>query len=305
MQPGYDHPLYLLPFDHRNSYIGDLFHFNIPLDAKQKSRVEDSKQVIYEGFIEAATGRLSKQAAGVLVDQEYGAAILGDARKRGYTTAVSVERSGCDEFQFEYGEHFAEHIEAVDPTFAKVLVRYNPDDDAALNLRQVTRLQVLSMYCQRSGRRLMFELLVPATDSQLHSVGGNRATYDLELRPGLMLGAIGELQEAGVEPAIWKIEGLDRREDCVRMVEVVRRDGRDQVGCIVLGRGADDSKVIAWLETAATVEGFIGFAVGRTTFHAAITDYVGGLATRHQAASRIAAQYAKWVSLFEHARDRA
>ncbi|HEX7748064.1 MAG TPA: DUF2090 domain-containing protein [Bordetella sp.] len=296
------HSLYLLPFDHRNSYVSDLFHFGFPLDARQRMRIEDSKQVIYEGFLEAVAHAVSERAAGVLVDEAFGAAILRDARDRGYTTAVSVERSGSDEFQFEYGDDFAAHIETVDPTFAKVLVRYNPEGDAAMNLRQAARLRALSQYCHRTHRLLMFELLVPATGAQLQDAHGDPSAYDLDIRPRLMLAAIAALQDAGVEPAVWKIEGLTRREDCRRTVAAARRGGRDHVGCIVLGRGANEKKVIDWLETAAQVDGFIGFAVGRTSFHDAVADYVAGKATRKQAASRVAGQYAKWATVFEDAR---
>jgi len=83
----------------------------------------------------------------------------------------------------------------------------------------------------------MFELLVPPEKSQLDQVRGDKSAYDLELRPPLMVRAIHELQDARVEPDVWKIEGLDRREDCEKMVAAARRSGRDNVGCIILGRG--------------------------------------------------------------------
>lgn len=298
----YEQSLYLLPFDHRHSYVRDLFHLAPPLNATQRARIEDSKWIIYEGFLEAAERIVPRHAAAILVDETFGAEILHDARTRGYATAVSVENSGSDEFIFEYGEHFVSHLEYIDPTFAKVLVRYNPEGDAALNRRQIERLQVLSNYCERTVRPLMFELLVPPTPQQLAQVGGDSARYDLELRPRLMEAAIAALQDAGVEPMIWKIEGLACHEDCCRMVETVRREGREQVGCIVLGRGSDERKVIDWLQTAAQVDGFIGFAVGRTSFYEALAEYLAGRIARKLAVARIAAQYAKWAFVFEQGR---
>lgn len=303
MQPGYDQALYLLPFDHRNSYVKSMFNFKPPLSAAQQAKVEDSKQLIYEGFLNAAERGLAREKAGILVDEEFGASILRDARRRGYVTALSVERSGSDEFHFEYGDDYADHIEEFDPTFAKVLVRYNPQDDDAMNRRQASRLRALSDYCRDAGRRLMFELLVPATEAQMASVNGDKDVYDLRLRPTLMIEAISALQGAGVEPDVWKIEGLDRREDCEAVVRQARRSGRDRVSCIVLGRGADDSKVRAWLETAAPVPGFIGFAVGRTSFFSAVADYEAGKVGREEAAQRIGTQYAQWIDIFERARD--
>lgn len=57
------------------------------------------------------------------------------------------------------------------------------------------------------------------------------------------------------------------------MVETARRGGRGDVGCMVLGRGADEERVVQRLETPAPVPGFIGFAVGRATFGDALADY--------------------------------
>jgi 5-dehydro-2-deoxygluconokinase len=130
---------------------------------------------------------------------------------------------------------------------------------------------------------------------------GDHAHYDRELRPSLMMGAIKELQGAGVEPDVWKIEGLDMREDCVKVAEVVRRDGRDHVGCILLGRGSNAQAVIDWLKKAAGVPGFIGFAVGRTSFWDPIVAYLDGKATREQAAKQIAYNYTAWVDVFKGA----
>ena len=279
MNPGYFDPLYLLPFDHRNSYVSGMFGFKPPLAPAQRERVVDSKRIIYEGFRQALAVGVPAESAGILVDEEFGAGILRDAVGRGYVTALSVEKSGSDEFEFEYGAAFAKHVRRFNPTFAKVLVRYNPQGDAALNKRQSARLKELSDFCRKSGPRFMFELLVPPTSAQLERVKGDRQAYDSQLRPALMVEALRTLQDAGIEPDIWKIEGLDRREDCERLVEAARRDGRSEVSCIVLGRGADEKKVVAWLETAAAVNGFIGFAVGRTSFWDAIKDFEAHQAT--------------------------
>jgi myo-inositol catabolism protein IolC len=302
LSPGYIGPLYLLPFDHRHSYETGLFGFQPPLTSEQHREIADSKQVIYEGFRQAIGSALPKSGAGILVDEEFGAAILRDATARGYVTALATEKSGREELELEYGTAFAQHIEAFKPTFAKVLVRYNPEDDVARNRRQRALLVKLSKYCRAAGELFMVELLVPATKAQLDRVQADRAAYDLRLRPGLMLQAIRAFQDAGIEPDVWKVEGLDRREDCERVVENARRGGRRDVGCIVLGRGSDEDKVVGWLEIAASVPGFIGFAVGRTTFWQAVADYKARKATRQEAASRIAERYRAWLTIFERAR---
>ena len=210
--------------------------------------------------------------------------------------------SGQDEFQFELGEDFAEHIEAFHSTFCKVLVRYNPEGEAALNRRQSARLQQLSDYLHGGSRSLfMFELLVPPDSAQLAKLNGDKKAFDLEVRPRLMVQAIEQLQEAGVEPDVWKIEGLDRRLDCEKVVAGVHRAGRDRVGCIVLGRGEDDQKVSEWLTTAAGVPGFIGFAVGRTVFWDPLVNWRNKKTTPEAAVAEIARRYGEFVSLFERA----
>jgi myo-inositol catabolism protein IolC len=301
MTLGYNKPLYILPFDHRGSFQTGMFGWKGILSPEQTAQIAAAKQVIYDGFKAAVAAGVPKERAGILVDEQFGAAILQDAAKHGYHTAAPAEKSGQDEFDFEYGDDFARHIEAFNLTFCKVLVRYNPEGDKDTNARQTRRLRQLSEYLHHADRKYMFELLVPATPEQLQQVGGDHKRYDLERRPALMVGAIRALQEAGVEPDIWKIEGLDRREDCVQVVETARRDGRGDVGCIVLGRGEDEAHVHTWLTTAAGVPGFIGFAVGRTTFWDPLIAWREQKSSREAAAAEIARRYRQWVDVFAKA----
>jgi len=305
MTLGYDRPLYVLPFDHRATFSKNVFGWTGPLGPEQTAAIVALKQVIYDAFLAALAGGVPKDRAGVLVDEQFGAAILRDAVRRGIVTACTVEKSGQDEFDFEYGADFARHLDAVGPTFAKVLVRYNPEGDRALNRRQAARLRRLSDYLHGSGRLFMFELLVPALPAQLERLGSDRRAYDRELRPALMIRAIRELHEAGVEPDVWKIEGNDSRADAGKVVAAAREGGREAVGCIILGRGEDDAKVREWLTTAAGVPGFIGFAVGRTAFWRPLQSHRAGEITRAAAVAEIAASYREWVDLFETAKRGA
>ena len=300
---GYDQPLYVLPFDHRGSFVTKMFGWHGDLTPAQMAEIAAAKQVIYDGFKIAVAQGAPKGKAGILVDEQFGMAILRDAKANGFITACPAEKSGQDEFDFEYGDRFAEHIEAIQPTFCKVLVRYNPEDDAILNRQQAVRLKKLSVYLHsKSESRFMFELLVPPEKTQLERIKGDRQTYDLELRPKLMVQAINQLQDAGVEPDVWKVEGLDRREDCEEIVSTARRSGRDKVGCIVLGRGEDDKKVREWLATAAGVNGFIGFAVGRTVFWDPLVNFLGKKLSREAVVTEIGRRYREFVDLFERIR---
>ncbi len=300
---GFDKPLYILPFDHRGSFETKMFGWHEPLSSAQTADIASAKQVIYEGFKRAVATAVPKQKAGILVDEQFGAAILRDAIANGFTTACPAEKSGQDEFDFQYGEEFAAHIEAFKPTFCKVLVRFNPQGDQAMNQRQAERLRRLSDYLHRkSESRMMFELLVPPEKSQLDKLSGDQKAYDTELRPQLMVEAITQLQNAQVEPDLWKVEGLDRREDCEKLVAVARRDGRDKVSCIILGRGEDDKKVQEWLKIAAAVPGFVGFAVGRTDFWQPLVTWRAGKITREAAVGEIAIRYQEFADIFERAK---
>jgi myo-inositol catabolism protein IolC len=303
MTIGYDKPLYILPFDHRGSFQKKMFGWSGDLTPAQTAEIAAAKAVIYDGFQAAVAAGVAKEKAGILVDEQFGAALLRAAAEHGYATACPAEKSGQDEFDFQYGEDYARHIEAFHPTFCKVLVRFNPEADAALNQRQSDRLRRLSEYLASKGRsKFMFELLVPATPAQLARVKGDKKAYDMDLRPGLMVQAIRHLQDAGVEADVWKIEGLDSQAHYDDIVTVARRDGRDRVGCIVLGRGENDAKVHDWLRTAAGVRGFIGFAVGRTTFWDPLVDWRANKTTREAAVTEIARRYREWVGIFENAR---
>jgi 5-dehydro-2-deoxygluconokinase len=282
-----------------------MFGWTGALNPDQTAAIAATKQVIYDGFKAALRAGASRQKAGILVDEQFGSAILRDAKACGYATACPAEKSGQQGFDFEYGEEFAKHIEVIRPTFCKVLVRYNPEGDGALNERQATRLKRLSDYLRSEDQsKFMFELLVPAEKSQLSQVNDNKQRYDLEIRPRLMVQAIQQLQDAQVEPDVWKIEGLDRRQDGENIVAAARRDGRDKVGCIILGRGENDEKVYQWLRTAAGVPGFIGFAVGKTNFWDPLIDLRAKKITRDSAVAEIARRFQEDVSVFENAQTR-
>jgi myo-inositol catabolism protein IolC len=298
---GFDKPLYILPFDHRGSFQKKMFGWDGVLSAEQIAEIAAAKRVIYDAFRRAISDGVPKEKAGILVDEQFGAEVLRDARAEGFSTSCPAEKSGQDEFDFEYGKDFATHIEAFNPTFCKVLVRYNPEGNKNLNKRQADRLKRLSDYVHsgKTRSRFMFELLVPAEKAQLNRLKGDKAAYDLELRPSLMAQSIEELQDAQVEPDVWKIEGLDRREDCEKIVASARREGRSSVGCIILGRGENDAKVHEWLSIAATVPGFIGFAVGRTSFWDPLVDWREKKMTWEAAVAEIARRYKEFVGIFE------
>jgi myo-inositol catabolism protein IolC len=308
MALGYSGKLYILAFDHRGSFQKKMFGIEGDPTPEQTETISDAKRLIFEGLLKATEQGVDPQATGCLVDEQFGAPkrIPEEAKENGLLLAMPVEKSGQNEFDFEYGDDFGAHIEEFDPDFSKVLVRYNPEGDAEMNQRQSERLKRLADWLHEHDRKFLFELLVPAEDHQLEQVGGDADRYDAELRPELMRRAITELQDIGVEADIWKIEGIDTQEDCERISETCRRDGRDGVICVVLGRGANDDKVDHWLRQGAPVEGYAGFAIGRTIWWDALKGFLEGDLEREDAASRIAENYLRFVQVYrEAAREHA
>jgi myo-inositol catabolism protein IolC len=299
MDLGYTGKLYVLAFDHRGSFQKKMFGISGDPTPEQTETISDAKRLIYEGFRSAVEGGAPKDAAGILVDEQFGGDILREAKKDELIFAMPAEKSGQNEFDFQYGDDFGAHIEEFDPTFLKVLVRYNPDGDRGMNERQTARLKKLSDWLHNNDRRFLFELLVPAEDAQLSSVDGDTDRYDKELRPELMIRAIKELQDAGVEADIWKIEGIDTREDCQRISDQVRTGGRDNVACVVLGRGANDEAVDHWLKQGAGVPGYIGFAIGRTIWWDSLKGFLDGSIERDVAAKQIGEKYRRFIDVYE------
>ena len=306
MALGYDGKLYILAFDHRGSFQKKMFGIQGDPTPEETETIADAKRLIFEGMELAVQRGVDAAATGVLVDEQFGSDIPKRAKEEHLVLAMPVEKSGQDEFDFQYGADFGEHIAAHDVDFAKVLVRYNPEGDAEMNERQLGRLKELADWLHANDGKFLFELLVPAEEAQLASVDGDGDRYDAELRPALMKQAIKDIQDFGVEVDVWKIEGVDAREDAEALAQQTRSgDGRDGVVCVLLGRGASDDKVDHWLRQAAPVEGFVGFAIGRSIWWDALKGFLDGSLERSAAAEKIADNYLRFVQVYDDAESSA
>jgi myo-inositol catabolism protein IolC len=283
-------PLFVLAFDHRTSLMRSFFGVQgEPTDA-DVARASIAKRVIWDGLARAIDeDRVPLAQAAALVDATYGIDVIASARSAGVRVAVPVEASGRTELAFEQLE-WRDRLDSLDPAWAKVLVRYNPEGDAEMNARQRVALGALTDHCRVTDRGLMLELLVPPEPRH------DPARYDDEVRPGLMVRAIEELRLDGIEADVWKLEGLERTGDCERVAAAA------QATCVVLGRGADRDAVDRWLRAGAGVEGFDGFAIGRSIWWAALERLFAGELDESSAAARIADEYARFVGVYLDAR---
>ncbi len=303
---GYDKFLFVLPFDHRSSFEKGLFGVeNVNLTDVQRKIIRNEKEIIYEAFKKAVSDGIPKEFAAILVDEEFGDSILRDAKNQGFITLLTTEKSGLKEFAFEYGNKFGEHIKKYKPTFVKALIRFNPDDDPKYKTRQTEELRKLSEFCHRSGFKFLLEVLIPSSDKQLKKISQDKKRYDKELRPNLAIDVIKEFQENKVEPDVWKMEGMEKEKDYSLLVAQARIGGRENVGIVVLGRGAEKERVDKWVFVGSKVSGVIGFAVGRTVFWQPLILLKDGEITRDEAISEISKNYKHYYDLFIQGRSRA
>ena len=280
MALGYDGKLYILAFDHRGSFQKKMFGIEGDPTPEETERITDTKHLIYEGMVKATeSGSVPADQVGVLVDEQFGGTVPQEAEDKGLTLAMPAEKSGQNEFDFEYGDDFGAHIEKFDPDSRRSSSATTPTTRPSSTSASSSASSAWPTGCTRHDRKFLFELLVPATDEQLASVDGDTDRYDAELRPELMRRAIVETQDFGCEVDIWKIEGVDAREDAEMLAKQTREGpGREGVVCVLLGRGASDEKVDQWLRAASPVEGFVGFAIGRSIWWDALKGFLDELA---------------------------
>lgn len=283
-------PLFILAFDHRRSLVTGM------LDGDERRAAEvlpGAKRLIWEAVL-AAEGHAARAGgrAGVLVDDRYGAEVVRAAKAAGVVTAVAIEVSGRDELALEHGDDTAAYLEAQQPDFAKVLVRYNPGGDAEANARQRATLAAASAAVAALGIDLLVELLVPPTAADLRDVGGDRDRYDVERRADLAVRAIADFRAAGVEASMWKLEAFEREEDAAAVA------AQAAAPCLVLGRNAPQARIEHWLAVAAATAGWAGFAVGRSIWWDAVAGWLYGALPPEEAIGRISAGYTRAVDVY-------
>ncbi len=283
--------------DHRASFARSVFGITGHPTGAELERMQDAKMMIYEGARHVASEGTFVGRIGVLVDEDLGSEVAEAARSEGLILAMPIERSGSQLFELEYGGHFAEHVERFDPDFFKVLVRFNPADGERDRETQIERLVRVSEWAEKAGRQWLFELLVPPTREQL-SKWEDQDHYDLSARPSLTAETLTQLQAAGVHPTIWKLEGYETSVGAQSVLRSVAAGTDHPAECIVLGRNAPLSRVEHWIEVAAPLQGYAGFAVGRTIWEQPLADLLAGRLERTEAVTSIARNYRTLIETY-------
>jgi myo-inositol catabolism protein IolC len=299
-QPRHDDPLLILAMDHRGSFGKTLFDV---VDDKptneQRSSMQKAKKLIYQGLLRAAP-QLSSGRAGVLVDEQYGQHVIDRSVHDPVVLAIPIEASGHDWFTLQWGDKWLEHVR--DPAYVKVLVRDNPDFAESSRVTQLESLATVSSLLQSEGFALLYELLVPATKEQLASIGDSADRYDAELRPELTVRVLADNQSAGVDPVLWKIEGLETVAAARAVADQARSGGR-RADLIVLGRDAPAARIDHWLSVASQVPEFVGFAIGRSIWQDTIGDWHQGRIDDERAVAAIAKTYLDFAGQWKPAAE--
>ena len=298
---GYLEDLYILAFDHRGTITKGLLGVEgrEPTEEEAK-KVSELKQIIFDGFLKAKESGITGGEPAILVDETFGIEIQQKAKEMNIKFAAPVEKSGQKVFDFEYGNQYGEKINEVGADFVKILVRWNPDDDEGTRETQGNRVKELSDWLSKNDKKFLLEFLVPATEEQLASVENDQARYDSEIRPKLAVKVVQEMRERGADPDIWKIEGLETVEDCEKVAAAIKTGDRENVMAVVLGRGASDEKVNEWLRAGSSVDGYRGFAIGRSIFWNALKGYHEGEKTKDEAVEEIAESYLGFLSVYQN-----
>ena len=298
---GYSQDLYILAFDHRGTITKGLLGVEGREPTQDEAnKVSEMKQIIFDGFLKANEYGITGGDPAILVDETFGLEVQQKAKEMDIKFAAPVEKSGQKVFDFEYGDQFGEKINEVGADFVKILVRWNPDDEEEIRETQGNRIKELSDWLTENDKKFLLEFLVPATEEQLASVENDQARYDSEIRPKLAVKVVEEMRERGADPDIWKIEGLDTPEDCEKVAHAIRTGDREDVIAVVLGRGASDEKVNEWLKAGSSVEGYKGFAIGRSIFWDALKSFHEGEKSREEAVEEIAQSYLGFLSVYQN-----
>ena len=298
---GYSQDLYILAFDHRGTITKGLLGVEGREPTQDEAnKVSEMKQIIFDGFLKANEYGITGGDPAILVDETFGLEVQQKAKEMNIKFAAPVEKSGQKVFDFEYGDQFGEKINEVGADFVKILVRWNPDDEEEIRETQGNRIKELSDWLTENDKKFLLEFLVPATEEQLASVENDQARYDSEIRPKLAVKVVEEMRERGADPDIWKIEGLDTPEDCEKVAHAIRTGDREDVIAVVLGRGASDEKLNEWLRAGSSVEGYKGFAIGRSIFWDALKSFHEGEKSREEAVEEIAQSYLGFLSVYQN-----
>lgn len=271
--------VYMLASDHRWQWEEWCDGEDIP-----RQRIAEVKRLVVDAFLLARDRSAEVQRAGaLLLDGTYGAEAVAHARARELVVGTPVERAGV--FPLEW-EHEPFHAALPGNSFAKVLIRYRPEWDTATRRGQMDKLLQLQAWCRQEGMPLLIEVVIIRRDE-------NEQEFEERGRPRLLAALIREAYRKGLEPDLWKIEGAGSEDGAALVDEAIRQKERPRQ--IILGKGADETRIARWFEVAARLSSAVGFAIGRSVFWGPGTAYLLGKLPAADASQEMASRYLRLI----------
>lgn len=294
-----EHPLLILAMDHRDSLAKNVYGLGATPSLEEAQQISTGKMEVFQGVVAALKELPPAGRPGVLVDERYGSDVARTARDNGFMLLMPIERSGEKLFHLEYGSfdsnEWLDHLTLYEPDFAKVLVRDSfsfPDDQRR---SQQDHLAHVTERLQEIRIPLVIELLVPDTGD------APEADFDAAIRPEMTVRLIRDFHDHGVEPDVWKLEGYETSADAAEVANTAREGDRSNVTCIILGRDAPEARLDRWLKTAAPVNGFTGFAIGRSIWEKPLMDHLNERIDLTKMSRRISDAYAHYADVYTRA----
>jgi len=233
-----------------------------------------------------------KSEAAVWTDSDLGESILLRARGMNLNTMMSVERARVAEFRFEDALGFSERMSNLDVTYAAARVPYNPGEESMVNEAQQRKLRRLSEIARSSSPGLTLELIMRPTQAQLDQSGSVEA-WDTDVRPSLIVQAIHELQDAGVEPDLWALRGINNTAAMATATAQAQVDDRKVGVLFTLGEGSPGEMELDQdlINLAARTPGCRGIVFGPAIYADHLRAYNDEEIDRDEASVRIAERY--------------
>ncbi len=284
--------LYILPFDHRGSFM-KLINASQPPTKRDIQKAKAYKKIIYLAFLKSLK-EVPKKHTAILGDEWLSKDILKDAKKKKIIICNTFEKSGKKEFQFERKD-WKKQLQEIKPDYAKILIRYNPKNKK-INLRQAKKLAGFGRYLKNKKAKFLLEIITPNQTREERSSSVSRKS-PISMKPKTILKAIKQLQKKGAHPDIWKLEGINKIKDMKKISKQIKSK------IVILGRGENKKKAEHWLKIAAKFDNVIGFAIGRTIFANPLKDYNNKKTTKEQTINKISKNYINFVKLFEKLKE--
>ncbi len=290
--------LYILPVS-ENTILADIFSATLSqLTKKEIKLIKSYKQIIFEAFLLIKEQTIYNKNCFFQIEEMYGLDIIKLAQYQKININLLVSKNNQKYFTLAFGREFASHINYINPLIVTVNINYNPANKKA-NRQQLERLKKFNIWCQDNHYRLLVKLTVPPTRANLKRVRGKQNSYVNKIMPNLILKAIQEFHQVGIEPDIWSLAMFTNQKVWLEIIDLIRDgENREQVGILVFSQEESYAKIKQWINSAPR-HLLNGFIVGPIIFTRPLQNLYEKKINRKQAIKEIAKNYLEIIRYWE------